>query len=49
MTTTCLRKSASPWPPRSSISDKGGAGVAFEQVVAELGFTMDQVRNNKSD
>jgi hypothetical protein len=29
--------------------DKGGEGIPFEQVVADLGFTMDQVRNNKSD
>jgi hypothetical protein len=28
---------------------KGGAGVAFEQVVADLGFTMDQVRKNKGE
>jgi hypothetical protein len=29
--------------------DRGGEGIPFEQVVADLGFTMDQVRNNKSD
>ena len=29
--------------------DKGGEGIPFEQVVADLGFTMDQVRGNKSD
>jgi hypothetical protein len=28
---------------------KGGAGVAFEQVVADLGFTMDQVGGNKGE
>jgi len=28
---------------------KGGAGVPFEQLVADLGLTMEQVRNNKSD
>jgi hypothetical protein len=28
---------------------KDGAGVPFEQLVADLGFTMEQVRNNKSD
>lgn len=28
---------------------KGGKGIAFEQVVADLGFTMDQIRNNKND
>ena len=28
---------------------KGGAGVPFEQVVADLGFTMDQIRNHKSE
>jgi hypothetical protein len=29
--------------------DKGGEGIPFELVVADLGFTMDQVRNNKGD
>jgi hypothetical protein len=29
--------------------DKGGEGIPFEQVVADLGLTMDQVRNTKSD
>jgi hypothetical protein len=29
--------------------DKGGEGISFEQVVADLGFTMDQVRGNKGD
>jgi hypothetical protein len=24
-------------------------GVSFEQVAAECGFTMDQIRNNKAD
>ena len=28
---------------------KGGEGVPFEQVVADLGFTMDQIRNHKSE
>ncbi|MEO8049391.1 MAG: hypothetical protein ABI833_03155 [Acidobacteriota bacterium] len=28
---------------------KGGAGIPFEQVVADLGFTMDQVRGHKGD
>jgi hypothetical protein len=28
---------------------KGGAGVPFDQVVADLGFTMDQIRNHKSE
>jgi len=28
---------------------KGGAGVPFQQLVADLGLTMEQVRNNKSD
>lgn len=28
---------------------KGGAGVPFERVVAELGFTLDQVRGHKGD
>jgi hypothetical protein len=26
----------------------GGEGTPFEQVVAECGFTMDQIRNSKS-
>jgi hypothetical protein len=26
---------------------KGGKGVPFEQVVAECGFTMDQIRSSK--
>ena len=26
---------------------KGGEGVPFEQVVAECGFTMDQIRGSK--
>jgi hypothetical protein len=26
---------------------KGGEGISFEQVVADLGFTMDQVRSRK--
>jgi hypothetical protein len=26
---------------------KHNKGIPFEEVVAELGFTMDQVRNNK--
>ena len=29
--------------------DKGGEGMPFEQVVADLGFTMDQIRNSYSD
>ena len=29
--------------------EKGGEGVSFEQVVADLGFTMDQVRGGKGD
>jgi len=29
--------------------EKGGEGISFEQVVADLGFTMDQVRGNKAD
>jgi hypothetical protein len=29
--------------------DKGGEGIPFEQVVAELGFTMDQIRNRKGE
>jgi hypothetical protein len=29
--------------------DKGGQGIPFEQVVAELGFTMDQIRNHKNE
>ena len=28
---------------------KGGEGVPFEQVVADLGFTMDQIRSHKSE
>jgi len=28
---------------------KGGVGIPFEQVVADLGFTMDQVRGHKGD
>jgi hypothetical protein len=28
---------------------KGGEGIPFEQVVADLGFTMDQVRSHKGD
>jgi len=28
---------------------KGGEGVPFEQVVSDLGFTMDQIRNHKSE
>ena len=28
---------------------KGGEGLSFEQVVADLGFTMDQVRGHKGD
>ncbi len=28
---------------------KGGEGIPFEQVVADLGFTMDQVRGHKGD
>ena len=28
---------------------KGGTGIPFEQVVTDLGFTMDQVRGHKSD
>ncbi len=28
---------------------KGGEGVPFEQVVADCGFTMDEVRNFKGD
>ena len=28
---------------------KGGEGIPFEQVVADLGFTMDQVRGGKGD
>ena len=28
---------------------KGGEGVPFEQMVAECGFTMDQVRNYRGD
>ena len=29
--------------------DKGGEGVPSEQVVADLGFTMDQIRNHKGE
>jgi hypothetical protein len=29
--------------------DKGGEGIPFEQVVADLGFTMDQVRNRTAE
>ena len=29
--------------------DKGGEGIPFEQVVADLGFTMDQIRNHKGE
>lgn len=29
--------------------ERGGEGISFEQVVADLGFTMDQVRGSKSD
>jgi hypothetical protein len=29
--------------------EKGGEGLSFEQVVAHLGFAMDQVRGNKGD
>lgn len=28
---------------------KGGQGIPFEQVVADLGFTVDQVRGHKGD
>jgi hypothetical protein len=28
---------------------KGGRGIPFEPVVADLGFTMDQVRGHKGD
>ena len=28
---------------------KGGTGIPFEQVVVDLGFTMDQVRGHKGD
>jgi len=28
---------------------KGGQGIPFEQVVADLGFTMEQIRGAKSD
>ncbi len=28
---------------------KGGTGIPFEQVAADLGFTMDQVRGHKGD
>jgi len=29
--------------------ERGGEGISFEQVVADLGFTMDQIRSGKSD
>ena len=29
--------------------ERGGEGISFEQVVADLGFTMDQVRGGKRD
>ena len=29
--------------------EKGGQGISFEQVVADLGFTVDQVRGNKGN
>jgi len=29
--------------------ERGGEGISFEQVVADLGFTMDQVRGGKGD
>jgi hypothetical protein len=28
---------------------QGGEGLSFEQVVADLGFTMDQIRGHKAD
>ena len=28
---------------------RGGQGIPFEQVVADLGFTMDQIRGHKGD
>jgi hypothetical protein len=28
---------------------KGGEGVPFEQVVADCGFTMDEIRNYKGE
>jgi hypothetical protein len=28
---------------------KHNEGIAFEQVVSDLGFTMEQIRNNRSD
>lgn len=28
---------------------KGGTGIPFEQVVADLGFTLDQVRGHRGD
>jgi hypothetical protein len=28
---------------------QGGQGISFEQVVAECGFTMDQIRKHKAD
>ena len=28
---------------------KGGTGIPFEQMVADLGFTVDQVRGHKGD
>jgi hypothetical protein len=29
--------------------ENGGEGISFEQVVADLGFTLDQVRGHKGD
>ena len=29
--------------------ERGGEGISFDQVVADLGFTMDQVRSGKAD
>jgi hypothetical protein len=28
---------------------RGGVGIPFEQVVAECGFTMEEIRGSKSD
>jgi hypothetical protein len=28
---------------------KGGQGIPFEQLIADLGFTMEQIRGAKSD
>jgi hypothetical protein len=28
---------------------RGGEGLSFEQVITDLGFTMDQVRDHKDD